>query len=120
MPKVLPMKPGVEEDAEDRVRILIQIEMMKRGIGNRELAILLNDVGVKENERNLRNKIARGSFSAAFFLLALKAMGCETISLEGWENAMSPEDKAEIRKAVGELQSLIASSPAPTVAKRKR
>jgi len=38
--------------------------------------------GVTETEVNLRNKISRGGFTAAFFVQALSAMGCQTIRLD--------------------------------------
>jgi ABC-type Fe3+-citrate transport system substrate-binding protein len=40
-------------------------------------------VGVHENERNLNNEISRGGFTAGFFVLCLRAIGCQTIRLEG-------------------------------------
>jgi hypothetical protein len=39
-------------------------------------------IGVKDNERNISNKIARGSFTAVFFVQCLEAIGCHTIHLE--------------------------------------
>ncbi len=39
-------------------------------------------VGVKDNERNIANKIARGSFTAVFFVQCLEAIGCQTIHFE--------------------------------------
>jgi Domain of unknown function (DUF6471) len=32
---------------------------------------------------NLRNKVARGGFSAVFFVQCLRAMGCQTVRLMG-------------------------------------
>jgi hypothetical protein len=39
-------------------------------------------VGVKDNERNISNKIARGSFTAVFFVQCMEAIDVRTIHLE--------------------------------------
>jgi hypothetical protein len=41
----------------------------------------LAEIGVKETEPNIRNKIARGGFTAAFLLQCLSAIGASTIHL---------------------------------------
>lgn len=70
-------------------RISIQVQMKKRDLGYRELTALFNErFSLDENERNMRNKVARGTFSAAFFLMCMTAMGC--VSLE-----ISPEEYKE-------------------------
>jgi hypothetical protein len=38
-------------------------------------------MGVKDNARNLSNKIARGAFTAGFFVLCLEAIGVQTLRL---------------------------------------
>jgi hypothetical protein len=34
----------------------------------------MNEVGLDENERNLRNKVGRGEFSASYMLVCMKVM----------------------------------------------
>jgi hypothetical protein len=46
------------------------------------LAEKLAAIGVKDNERNITNKIARGSFTAVFFFQCMDAIGARTIHLE--------------------------------------
>lgn len=41
----------------------------------------LAELGVHEAEPNLRNKLARGKFTAAFFVMCLTAIGCQTVRL---------------------------------------
>jgi hypothetical protein len=41
----------------------------------------LSAVGVTESEANIRNKISRGTFTAAFFLQCLLAIGCNHVVL---------------------------------------
>ena len=47
-----------------------------------DLADKLAAVGIKDNERNISNKIGRGTFSAIFFVQCMEAIGCRTIHLE--------------------------------------
>jgi hypothetical protein len=68
-------------------RTLLQIEMKKRGLKYRDLTEKLNINDPNENERNVRNKIARGTFSAGFFVSCLLAMGCKTLPL-GFEDTV--------------------------------
>ena len=44
--------------------------------------LVVSVVGIKENERNISNKIGRGSFTAVFLIQCLEAIGCRTIYLE--------------------------------------
>ena len=39
----------------------------------------LQAIGVKDNERNISNKISRGTFTAVFFVQCLDAIGCHTV-----------------------------------------
>ena len=52
------------------------------GIVTAQLVEKLSDIGVDEREVNIRNKLARGKFSAAFFIQCLSAIGCHTLRLE--------------------------------------
>ena len=61
---------------EQRVKGLLKAELKKRGLGYRELAQKLSDMGIPETERNIANKISRGGFTAVFFVQCLVAIGC--------------------------------------------
>jgi len=39
-------------------------------------------IGIKDNERNISNKIGCGTFMAVFFVQCMEAIGCRTIRLE--------------------------------------
>jgi hypothetical protein len=58
------------------------VEMTRRGLTYQQLAEALEKIGVKEDKHNLRNRIAWGKFTAAFFLQCLGAIGCQTMRLE--------------------------------------
>jgi hypothetical protein len=59
----------------------VRAEMAKRGLTYAKLVERLKLYGVEENERNLRNKIARGTFSAAFMVQVMEAMGANEIPI---------------------------------------
>jgi hypothetical protein len=46
------------------------------------LAERLTAIGIRESPKNVNNKIARGSFSAVFFLQCLEAIGVKNLSLD--------------------------------------
>lgn len=71
----------VDKDWQERVKRLLKAELTRRGISYRELAERLEAIGIKDNEANLINKVARGGFTAAFFFQCMEAIGCRTLRL---------------------------------------
>ena len=69
-------------DWEAKARGLLRAEMAKQNLTYNQLVERLQAVGVSEDERNLRNKVSRGKFTAAFLLQCLTAIGCHTLHLE--------------------------------------
>lgn len=61
---------------------ILRGEMARRQITYKGLVEKLSDLGVKESEANLRNKISRGGFTASFFIQCLVALGCNNIRLD--------------------------------------
>lgn len=70
-----------DSDWQERVKGLLKAELKKRGISYKQLAGMLEELGVHENDRNIANKLARGGFSAVFLVQCLSAIGCETVHL---------------------------------------
>ena len=68
---------------EARARGLVRAEMAKQGLTYSQMVERLKAVGVSEDERNLRNKVSRGKFTAAFLLQCLFAMDTRTVHLDG-------------------------------------
>lgn len=64
------------------VKGILKAELKRRNLSYAELAEKLRAIGVKDNVRNISNKIARGSFTAVFFMQCLEAIGCRTIHLD--------------------------------------
>lgn len=60
---------------------VLRAEMIRRQIKSADLVELLAKIGVEDNEKNVGNKIARGTFSAAFFLQCLAAMEVRNLHL---------------------------------------
>jgi len=62
---------------------IVRFHMMAKRVSFRDLAQMLNDAGIEENERNLRAKVARGEMQANYFLICMRLLGCEDILLRG-------------------------------------
>lgn len=69
-------------DWNAHAKAVLRSEMARRQVRSADLAKLLAEIGIQENERNLGNKIARGTFSAAFFLQCLAAMKVQNLHLD--------------------------------------
>ena len=63
------------------VKGILRAEMARRGMTYDQLAEKLAEIGVKDSAVNIRNKVARGGFTAVFFVQCLRAMGCQTVRL---------------------------------------
>jgi hypothetical protein len=66
---------------EDQAKGLLKAELKRRNLTYQQLIDKLAENGVKEDEHNLRNKIARGKFTAAFMLQCLEAIGVSELRL---------------------------------------
>jgi Domain of unknown function (DUF6471) len=62
-------------DWEAKARGILRVEMAKQNVTYSQLLEKLKSIDVQEDERNLRNKVSRGKFTAAFMLQCLTAMG---------------------------------------------
>lgn len=66
---------------ESLVSNLLKAELKRKGVTYAQLVEKLAEIGVQEKEANIRNKLARGKFSAAFMVACLKAIGCKYVQL---------------------------------------
>jgi hypothetical protein len=69
-------------DWEEKAKGLLRGEMARRGVTYAQLVERLAAIGVDENERNLRNKVSRGKFTAGFLLQCLAALGTDALRLD--------------------------------------
>ena len=72
----------------DKAKRLLKSELVKRGISNADLVLLLNEIGIEETKASIDSKISRGSFSATFLLQCLTVIGCQKIEIEDYENQL--------------------------------
>jgi hypothetical protein len=70
------------KDWQAKVKGLLKAELKRRNLSYADLAEKLGAIGIKEEERNISNKIGRGSFTAVFLIQCLEVIGCKTIHLE--------------------------------------
>lgn len=74
--------PMPDKDWQDRVKGMLKAELKRRNVAYRDLAEKLTALGIPETETNIKNKIARGGFTAVFFVQCLVAIGCSSLRLE--------------------------------------
>ena len=70
-------------DWEAKARGIIRGEMARQNVTYAQLVEKLAAINVSEDERNLRNKVSRGKFTAAFMLQCLSALGARSLSVSG-------------------------------------
>ena len=61
---------------------LLKAAIKRKGLTYAQLVERLATEGVVETEAALRNKLSRGTFSAAFLLQCCKAMGIDTLRMD--------------------------------------
>jgi hypothetical protein len=66
---------------EDKAANLLKAELKRRGVTYGQLVERLAALGVTEDERNVRNKLSRGKFTAAYLLQCLEAIGSTSLQL---------------------------------------
>ncbi len=70
-----------DREWEEMVKGLLKAELKKRGVTYAALVGKLADIGVIDNEPNIRNKLARGKFTAVFLVQCLEAIGVISLRL---------------------------------------
>ena len=87
---------------DDKAKRLLKSELVKRGVSNTDLVLLLNEIGVEETKASIDSKISRGSFRATFLLQCLTVIGCHKIEIEDYESQllMVAEPNESYKKSV--------------------
>lgn len=70
-----------QADWETKAANLLKAELKRKGVTYSQLVEKLEAIGISEKEVNVRNKLSRGKFSAAFLLQCLKAIETEHLHL---------------------------------------
>jgi len=81
----------------DKVKRILKSELIKRGVSNADLVLLLKEIDVHETKASIDSKISRGTFSACFFLQCLFVIGCNKIEIEEFENLLSVAAEPNIK-----------------------
>lgn len=84
MASVTPVRARAMKSDDEWVNLVkgtLRAEMTRRAITYEQLSERLAEFGVKDTPVNLRNKVARGGFSAVFFVQCLRAIGVSEIRL---------------------------------------
>jgi len=71
-----------EIDWNAKAKRLLKSELIRRGITSEDLVRLLANIGVEETRAGIDSKISRGTFSAAFLIQCLNAIGCKNFMPE--------------------------------------
>jgi hypothetical protein len=66
---------------EAKVKGLLKAELKRRGVSYKQLVEKLAAIGVVDSEPNIRNKLARGKFTAVFLIQCLEAIGTQSLRL---------------------------------------
>ena len=69
-------------DWNREARRLLKAELARREVGYKALSRALEQFGIEEDPKVLSTKINRGTFSFAFFLQCMRALGAETVRLK--------------------------------------
>lgn len=69
-------------DWEERAKGLLKAELKRRSVTYNDLVERLAGIGITESEPNIRNKMARGKFTAVFMLQCLEAIGAKDLRLD--------------------------------------
>jgi alpha-N-acetylglucosamine transferase len=68
-------------DWEMKAANLLKAELKRKGITYAQLVEVLQEMGIDEKEVNIRNKLSRGKFTAAFLLQCLTAAQVSSIQV---------------------------------------
>lgn len=66
-----------------RVKGILKAELKRRNVTYAQLVEKLAELGIKDTEANIRNKIARGGFTAVFLVQCLAAIGAKSLRIDG-------------------------------------
>lgn len=70
-----------DTDWEAKVKGLLKAELKRKGVTYHQLVEKLAAIGVVDSEPNIRNKLARGKFTAVFLIQCLEAIGASSLRL---------------------------------------
>jgi microsomal dipeptidase-like Zn-dependent dipeptidase len=75
------LQMSTNSEWETKVKGLLKGELKRRGVTYQQLVEKLAAIGVVDSEPNIRNKLARGKFTAVFLIQCLEAIGASSLRL---------------------------------------
>ena len=66
---------------EAKAANILKAELKRKGVTYAQLVEKLAEIGIDEKEVNVRNKLSRGKFTAAFLIQCLVAVGVSDLHL---------------------------------------
>jgi hypothetical protein len=76
------VKKPPEVDWTQKVKGILKAELKRRDMTYADLVAALDKIGVQDTEVNIRNKVARGMFTAVFLIQCLEAIGARDVRLD--------------------------------------
>lgn len=68
-------------DWTEKTKGLLKSELKRHNVTYAQLVEKLAEIGIKETDVNIRNKIARGGFTAVFLIQCLEAIGVKELRI---------------------------------------
>ena len=72
-----------DREWSDRAKRLMKSELKRADVTYEELARRLTEMGFRETKASIASKLSRAAFPTSFFLASMKAIGRQTVSIEG-------------------------------------
>ncbi|TAG83655.1 MAG: hypothetical protein EAZ22_02320 [Cytophagales bacterium] len=94
-----------------KVKRILKSELIKRGLSNEDLTLLLNENGCAETKSSVDSKISRGTFSASFFMQCLYVIGCTKIEIEEYQLIDIRNNFPVLQQLSDTSSNLIAAEP---------
>lgn len=66
---------------QEKAKGILRAEIKRRNMTYEDLARKLAEAGHTDTAKNLSNKIARGGFTAGFFIQCMEAIGVQSVRL---------------------------------------
>lgn len=73
---------ATSETWQRNARRILRAELARRDVDYKKLSQALDRIGIKQTPKVLSNKVTRGTFTFAFFLQCMKALGIESITFK--------------------------------------
>ena len=65
-----------------KTTIILKAHLVEKNMRYHDLALILNEMGIQENQNTIATKLSRGTFSFAFFLQCMHALEVKQIDLD--------------------------------------